>query len=384
MNSSNDLISSLNDYIELINNDINNWKIDDKTAWFRGEKYEYKPLRPKLFDELDKIEIPDKRNSFENNLVQEFRMRAPAFNLNTPDYNRIDEWLFLMQHTHLPTRLLDWSEGSLIALFFAINEAAPDIDLCYKNNNLCKDKDNRLFTHVNNETAPIHRICSKDNNLCKLNDPTPVVWMINPIILNLIGNGRLYYPLSYNDGSNNYRRCFPYNLELKHNIIKKDRRKDEKYRKYIYRNCPSNIHAAFEAGKCEYEEKYPIALRPQHVHTRVTSQRGCFTVHGSERIGIQDMFNSESIGQLVEFYKDSINSPYNKEVFSNPDEFLNKLIINYKDMKFGDVFLKKYRINPEKFIIKNMLEELRICGIGYSTLFPDLDGLSKELKSRYF
>jgi hypothetical protein len=49
---------------------------------------------------------------------------SPAY-IETPDIHATDQWLFLMQHLRVPTRLLDWTEGALIALYFALEQEKP-------------------------------------------------------------------------------------------------------------------------------------------------------------------------------------------------------------------------------------------------------------------
>src|SRR5205823_4830121 len=58
-----------------------------------------------------------------------------------PGREETDLWLFLAQHFGVPTRLLDWTQGALIALYFALLEEKAD-------------------------------------------KPRPIVWMLNPTQLN--------------------------------------------------------------------------------------------------------------------------------------------------------------------------------------------------------
>lgn len=128
-----DLIQTIPGFLDKVRADVAMWQ-SEVFPWFRGQPID-KPLLPKAL----------RRTYPERDLIDEFRLRAPALG-STPSFAEEAEWLFLMQHHGLPTRLLDWTEGALIALYFAVSGM--------------------------------------------YNPQSPVVWMINPTELNRLSIGK--------------------------------------------------------------------------------------------------------------------------------------------------------------------------------------------------
>jgi len=89
--------------------------------WWRGQADARWSLVPSLY-----------RKGFaskEGNINSRFRMMAKVRHANCPTSDDAFPWLFLMQHYRLPTRLLDWSESPLVAVYFATEaEAGDDTD----------------------------------------------------------------------------------------------------------------------------------------------------------------------------------------------------------------------------------------------------------------
>jgi len=108
------MVKSVTEFIEVIKRDLGKWESGTK-PWFRGESGGGKSLLPRIatFDA-----------GRENYVLQSFRRQAGG-HANVPDRDRTDEWLVLAQHYGVPTRLLDWTEGALLGLYFAINKDRP-------------------------------------------------------------------------------------------------------------------------------------------------------------------------------------------------------------------------------------------------------------------
>lgn len=80
--------------------------------WFRGHARASWRLVPSVHRSFDA--------SGEHNLLVRFRLSAPSRHAHCPANDDLAGWLCLMRHCGLPTRLLDWSESPLTALYFAV------------------------------------------------------------------------------------------------------------------------------------------------------------------------------------------------------------------------------------------------------------------------
>ncbi|MCI0562744.1 MAG: FRG domain-containing protein [Nitrososphaera sp.] len=87
----------------------------------------------------------------------------------------------------------------------------------------------------------------------------------------------------------------------------------------------------------------PSAIYPSTIHARIASQKGCFTLHGSDKRDFECIFSGRPLIQ--------------------------------------DKHLIKYRIPKDK--VCEIFQNVWDLGITYATLFPDLDGLAKDLKYNF-
>lgn len=137
------------------------------------------------------------------------------------------------------------------------------------------------------------------------------VWMLHPLELNALEDsiGKAEFPNTWSNHPGN-----------------------------IVRN---NIDTPFGSGRPS--TKYPIAIQTTFSRQMMSSQKSCFTIHGSIENDFEEMFSDSPL------------------------------------VKNG--FFRKYLIPSRER--QSIEEELDLLGITYSVVFPNLNGLAMELKYRF-
>jgi hypothetical protein len=235
-------------------------KFEPSDYWYRGVSRANYDLKPKVYRKsgFEAVRKFNRTTTDEHEIRRAFK--SSAVQLMTEPHLPGDEkgWYFLMQHYGAPTRLLDWTDGALLALYFAVRELSRPRDAA--------------------------------------------VWVLDPSWLNTQTLG---------DEEETY---------LSGVMLPEWKETDPWF--------PTPFEETLHAEK-------PLALDPPHVARRVSVQRSHFTVHGTDRSGLDRLTNRK-------------------------DSRLLKIIVG----KAG---------------IIDMLDDLRALGVVETTVFPDLEGLSREL-----
>jgi len=97
----------------------------------------------------------DDKRKRERELIRTFQRKAALYLKREPDKDDILEWLAIMRHHGVPTRLSDWTYSFYIAVYFALAE----------------EKDGILWSleayTINRPEPVIKRICEKENGVRK-------------------------------------------------------------------------------------------------------------------------------------------------------------------------------------------------------------------------
>ncbi|MGD0232893.1 MAG: FRG domain-containing protein [Syntrophorhabdales bacterium] len=274
-------IASVSDFVDCVQSKWEQWRKrafwkqpPEMLPWFRGVERESYKLIPSIYRGEEDIGWEYNENEAVD-MRAEFARRAKPFITRSIPYGS-GEYLHLMQHYRFPTRLLDWTEGALIALYFAI------------------------------------RIPGKDNNPC--------VWMLNPSWLNYRNDVTTHNQATGEDKS----------------LI-------------LYTDCDAiEEFSADKVIRDNYLDEHnlarlPVAVFPPHIDPRIVAQKSVFTIHGSEKDGFGLLLDQHTV----------------------------------------ETQICKLRITSDAEEIKNVTEALNMLGMTETTIFPDLEGLSREIQAEY-
>ncbi|MFN6338091.1 MAG: FRG domain-containing protein [Cyanobacteriota bacterium] len=304
--------------------------------WFRGQKNVNHSLTPSLQRFYSKYSsLYDDILTVEEYFQERFiRFARPYLSGISP--GDVVEWNYIMRHHEVPSRLLDWTKGSLIGLTYAVHDPAESKE------------------HLKpgaSDAASSERDCA--------------VWMLEPRRLMEMATANLLITTN------------PAGQKGTRNITSQDKKVMALRRLYFGgRFCFTR--KPHVRGRCSSGEAFiisidgqeivirerevsglPIPLIPSHLSRRLESHLSRFTLH-----------------PLGSFQK----GRYSK--LSTPDD---DSIINFSTKAFdADKYWYLVKLVIPASLRNEIARSLRMTGISDMNFTQDLDGLAVELKQRFY
>ncbi len=257
-------------------------------------------------------------------------------NRNLYDHNL--DWLALMQHYGLPTRLLDWSTNMLVGLYFAVNKD-EDID----GSLYVLDAGCVSFLGAN--------FLDFLSNMVEVNSHDALAKMI-------VERLRFSYPENDFDvslgGSDPMMREFDF--EHIKNFWSSTGQGVKPIDDVVIQRYKNALSAPNKRQNIKIDLFATGLFQPSRLNDRLIAQHGVFTVHDGKYVpGWGELISHTRFEDVCAYWSSKFN-------------------------KSKDILIK---INIKKDFKKDILDELDVCGISEATLFPEMEYQSKRIRAKH-
>src|SRR6266446_6349107 len=283
-------------------------------VWFRGQADERWKLTPSVFRPAP--------YSDETSMVYHFNQRAGG--LGEHCRNTLD-WLCLMRHFQLPTRLLGWSENLLVALFFACSDDPPGL----QSTGTTSNGSGRLFA------LNARRLNSRTRRYPPNRDEVTSPWGVEPALRAEMARSRT--TAGFASLIDSFNRDYITNMGTLESVKKRELSKQ-----------PNEVLSALAT---------PVAVFPRRLDTRMILQQSVFTVHG----GKVQSDTAEGVTGT-----NDLPLPIGLEELS-------------KDRSANEELLLTLRVTDKKEIQR----DLKYMGIHEAALFPELDSQARYIQNQW-